>query len=337
MKFYSITEEPLKLYGLAVADAVKRRYWRISEEIIKEMPQYERLGKRCVGGRVRFCTDSPSITIKMTLVSVTPDICVPLSGASGADVYLGKGKGARFIGYISPLVYSEQEFTVEKTFYKGTEMELVTINLPRNDHLLGLEVGIEDEAQIKEAPEYTVKKPIVFYGSSITEGGCALRVGNAYTSLVSRWLDADYYNFGFSGSARGEEVFADYIGNMGEISAFVYDYDHNAHTPEHLEATHEKFFKIIRKAYPNVPMLFMTKPDVDWYPEDAKERREIIYRTYMNAKGAGDEKVWFLDGGTFFGEEGRSECTVDGTHPTDLGFTKMAQSVYPVLKEMLEL
>ena len=118
MKFYSITEMPLKIYGLAVADAQKRQFWRIPQEMIDALPQYEYLGRRCVGGRVRFCTDSPTVTIKMTLAKVTPDICVPLSGASGADVYVGKGKEARFIGYVSPLVYSEQEFTVEKTFEK---------------------------------------------------------------------------------------------------------------------------------------------------------------------------------------------------------------------------
>lgn len=337
MKYYSITEAPLKLYGLAVKDAENRRFWRLSPEILADMPQYEYLGRRCVGGRVRFCTDSPTVTIKMTLARVTPDICVPLSGASGADVYVGKGKEAKFIGYVSPLVYSEQEFTVEKTFCKGAEMELITINLPRNDHLLGMEIGVEDAATVKEAPEYTVDKPIVFYGSSITEGGCALRVGNAYTSLVCRWLDADYYNFGFSGSARGEKEFAEYIAGLKEISAFVCDYDHNAPTPEHLEATHEAFYQIVRKAHPEVPILFMTKPDVDWERADADRRREIIYKTYLNAQASGDDRVWFLDGGTFFGTEGRSECTVDGTHPTDLGFTKMAQTVYPILKEMLKL
>ncbi len=214
--------------------------------------------------------------------------------------------------------------------------ETVTINLPRNDHLLSMEIGIDEDAAIKEAPNYTIEAPILFYGSSITEGGCAARVGNAYTSLVCRWLDADYRNYGFSGSARGEQEFAKYITEHEKASAFVYDYDHNAPDVAHLRATHEPFFKTVREKFPDLPILMMSKPDTDSDIEDSKRRRDVIYQTYQNAVAEGDKRVWFLDGGTFFGKESRSECTVDGTHPNELGFMKMAEAVYPMLKEMLK-
>lgn len=272
----------------------------------------------------------------MTLAGTKEDINIPLSGSAGADIYLGKGTEAAYLGYIAPKIHTEGEITVEKTFDLTGEEVLVTINLPRNDHLLGMQIGIEERAKLWETPAYTVEKPIVFYGSSITEGGCAPRPGNAYTSIVSRWLDADYRNMGFSGSARGEKDFAEYLAGFPEMSLFVMDYDHNSPSPEHLAETHAPFFEIIRKAHPDVPVLFLSRPDTDAEPEDSIRRRDVVCATYEAAKRRGDEKVWFVDGHELFGKIGRSECTVDGCHPNTLGFLRMAERIYPVMQEMLK-
>lgn len=333
MKFYHITDAPLKIYGLAVKDREKRHFWKLPPEALEQFPRYSYLGRRAAGGRVRFCTDSGSLAVRMTLAQTKEDINIPLSGSAGADIYLGRGRESRFLGYIAPNIHVMEEITVEKTFEKARKMEIVTVNLPRNDHLLSMEIGIEEGALMEEAPEYSIAKPIVFYGSSITEGGCASRAGNAYTSILSRLLDADYVNLGFSGSARGEAEFARYIAGLEQMSVFVYDYDHNAPDAEWLEKTHEPFFKIIREKHPQVPVVMLSRPDTDKDLEDAARRREVIYRTYCNAQRNGDEKVWFLDGGQMFGTAGRSECTVDGTHPNALGFMRMAEYIYPVLSQ----
>ncbi len=336
MKYYHITDVPFKIYGLAVINREKRQYYRVTEGIMEKLPQYEFLGRRAVGGRVRFQTDSVNLCVRMTLAQTKEDINIPLSGSAGADIYSGRGKEARFLGYIAPKEHIMEEITVEKTFIKKEEMETITINLPRNDHLLSMEIGIDEGARLEPAEEYTYAKPVVFYGSSITEGGCASRVGNSYANLVCRWLDADFYNFGFSGSARGEMEFAEYIAGLPEMGLLVYDYDHNAPTAEHLEQTHERFFKRVRQAYPDVPVIMLSRPDVDGDEEDCAARREIVRKTYENAVSAGDKNVRFIDGFTLFGEEGRAECTVDGTHPNALGFMRMAEKIYPVMKEALE-
>lgn len=284
---------------------------------------------------MRFCTDSKSLFVKVTLAEAREDMNIPLSGSAGADIYTGKGKDCRFLGYVAPTAHVIHEITEEKSFQMSGKMETVTINLPRNDHLLSMEIGIENDAVMEEAPEYDISRPIVFYGSSITEGGCASRPGNAYTSIVSRWLDADYRNMGFSGKARGELLFAQYLARMEDMSLFVLDYDHNAPTPEHLSSTHEPFFKVIRQAHPDLPIVMVSRPDTDKFPEDSRKRRDIIERTFLGAKDAGDKKVWFVDGSTFFGLEGRAECTVDGTHPNALGFMRMAEKLYPLFREIL--
>ncbi len=87
MKLYDITEKPLKIYGLAVADSEKRQFFKLSEEALERFPQYGYLGRRAAGGRVRFQTDAKKLYVKMTLAGTKEDINIPLSGSAGADIY----------------------------------------------------------------------------------------------------------------------------------------------------------------------------------------------------------------------------------------------------------
>lgn len=334
-KMYSIMEKPLNIFGLSGINADKRQFFRLPPYMLEKMPQYEFLGKRSIGGRVRFVTNSGTLLVRMTLDACREDRSVPLSCSSGADIYLGRGKESVYVGYVSSTIHTMEEITVEGIFKKKPELEIVTINLPRNDLVLGMEIGIDENAVILEAPNYRISEPVVYYGSSITEGGCTGRVGNTYASIVSRWLDADFYNYGFSGSAKGEPEFAAYIASLPKISLLVYDYDYNAPDAEHLQNTHENFFKIIRRARPELPIVIMSRPNPDINPFETAVRKEIIIKTWQNAINSGDERVWFLDGGDFFGVEGRMECTVDGTHPNALGFMRMAEKIYPLLEQIL--
>ena len=81
-------------------------------------------------------------------------------------------------------------------------------------------------------------------------------------------------------------------------------------------------------------MIHKSRPDFDRDPEDSAKRREVIQMTYERAKAAGDRHVYFIDGERLFGTENREACTVDGCHPNDLGFMRMAEN-YPVLHSIL--
>ena len=128
---------------------------------------------------------------------------------------------------------------------------------------------------------------------------------------------------------------AEYIKNI-DMSAFVYDYDHNAETPEDLQRTHKPFFDVIRKQNPNLPIIMMTRPCGDLDAEDMERRRRIVLDTYENAVASGDKNVYFVDGKEMFGKEERHACTMDLIHPTDLGFMRMAEYILPTLKKALE-
>ena len=118
-------------------------------------------------------------------------------------------------------------------------------------------------------------------------------------------------------------------------SVFVLDYDYNAGDVQGLLDTHYPLYEKIRNAHPTTPIIFISKPDFE-YDAISADRREVIYNTYCKAKQSGDNLVWFIDGETLFGTHGRDDCTVDTCHPTDLGFSRMATVIYPVLKEALE-
>ena len=194
-------------------------------------------------------------------------------------------------------------------------------------------IGLEEDAIVEPPKEYTHKKPIVFYGSSITQGGCASHAGNCYTNMLSRRFDADILNLGFSGSALGETTMANYIANLN-MGIFVYDYDHNAPDTAHLEKTHEKMFKTVREKQPHVPIIMVSAADC--LNGTIPERAEIIRTTYENAVKAGDTNVYFVDGSTIYASVGRDLCTVDGVHPNDTGFYMMAQAIGNVIEQIYQ-
>ena len=332
MKKYNFKQSPLKVYGVNFDK--NGNIYRLPQEIADKVNENTaKRTKNAVGGRVRFKTNSKVIEIGIKLASNKIDWAIPLSGSVGADVFGGVGTEAKRLGIIAPRDYETTEFSGKVK--KSGENETVTINLPRNEPVVDLWVAVEDGAEISEPDEYTLTTPIVFYGSSITEGGCASAAGSAYTSIVSRWLDSDYINLGFSNAAHGELPTADYIAGL-DMSVFVYDYDYNARDAEELAATHEPFFKRIRKAQPDLPIIMISSSNFNNNPEVNAARREVIKTTYNNALALGDKNVYFIDGEKIYEGYEHSLCTVERVHPNDLGFMLMAKAVYPVLKEILK-
>ena len=137
-----------------------------------------------------------------------------------------------------------------------------------------------------------------------------------------------------SGNGKAEENMARHIASR-EMSLFAMDYDHNAPNPEHLQATHERLYRIVREAQPQLPIVMITRPDFDKNHADGTERRNIILATYNKAIAEGDQNVYFVDGERFFGNTDRDLCTVDGCHPTDIGFLRMADTMEFLFRRIL--
>lgn len=332
MKEYTYRDYPIKIFGIAHFDKHKSLR-RLPDELLEKIPSLSFLGKRVPGARLCFRTNSEKFKIKFEFETLSVDIGMSLYACQSAFVYVGNRQTSTFYGIVNPYNYESKCF--ENTFTKSDKMEDITVFLPRNEIIKNVSVFIEDNAEIEPPTPYKFSKPILFYGSSITEGGIACNVTNCYNAIISRHLDADYYNLGFSGNAKGEIEMADFI-NTVDISLFVYDYDHNAPTVEHLRATHEPFFKRIREKQPNLPIVMLTRPCAN-YRENEIARREIIYNTYKNAIAKGDKNVYFIDGETYFKNDPDKELFfIDTIHPNDWGFAKMANVIEPVIKKILE-
>lgn len=289
------------------------------------------LHRNTSGGRIRFYTDSSTITLAAISDMVTGMPHFTHIGANGFDLYLdGKPEGSFY-------AFWRQEgdlhyLLASKVLAHPGEVE---IYFPLYANVIDLKIGLERGSSILPTGKvYAKEKPVVFYGSSVTQGGCATRAGMSYEAILCRGLDLDFVNLGFSGSAKGEAEMAEYIASL-DMSAFVFDYDYNAWSVEHLRETHMPFFDIIRRAHPKIPIIMMSAPICDRNREFS-QRLEIIRETYENALYCGDENVYFLTGDDLLSGVG-NEGLIDHCHPTDLGFWSMASALLPVLKKALNL
>ena len=326
--FYDAETMPFRIYGITREGD---RFCRMPESVAKAVNEgVHQLYANTAGGRVRFVTDSCRIAISAKMDKICKMSHFPLTGSGGFDLYTDEEAGQCYCGTFMPPYEMEDGYESMISIPRERRERIITIHFPLYSDVKKLWIGLEQNAVVKPAPDYIHEKPIVFYGSSITQGGCASRPGNAYQAILSRRLDCNFINLGFSGSARGESVMADYIASL-DMRAFVMDYDHNAPTVEHLEQTHEAMFRRIRKAHPELPVIFMTRPKVRLL-EDEKARQEVVRRTYENARAAGDEYVRFLCGRDLITPQAQETATVDNCHPNDSGFASMAYALEKVLR-----
>ena len=332
MQVFNFKNAPLRVFGSPLFYKTGKLE-RLPDEVAAVITS-PYLGKRNPGARVCFRTNAPKFNVKIELGSCNLDIGMALYAAQSANVLIGDRKNPFYAGLLFPSKYGELVF--EKEIYKkdaNTDMEDVTIFLPRNEPVVDVEISVEDGYVVEEPTPYADIKPIVYYGSSITEGGCCTMPINAYNAIISNHLNVDYVNLGFSGSCKAEDEVCDYIRDNFDMSILVYDYDHNTPTEEHLEKTHERFLLRFREKHPDVPVIMMSRPLNVYKENDA--RRAIIRKTYENAIARGDKNVYFIDGESFFEGEDAYRCLVDMCHPNDLGFTLMAKRVEPVIREIL--
>ena len=325
VQFYNVDDEPFSIHGVW-RDG--ESYCRVPREVAERVSKgiYESRNN-CAGGRVRFKTDSPYVAIKVEYGVYECSTITPNVAMVGFDMYADDC----FAGAFRPPVIFEGEDLASVVELGEAKERVITISMPLYAEVKKLLVGVASGSKISHAPRYKHEKPIVFYGSSITNGAAASRPGATYTARLSRMLDSDYHSLGFGGLAKGEPAFAEYIAGL-DMSVFVLDYDHNAPTLEHLKNTHEPFFKAVREKNPDLPIVIVSRPNIGPLVE---ERFEIIKATYDNAVASGDKNVYLIKG-TDLLAEGDLDFTADKTHPSDLGYYFMAKGIYPTLKSIIE-
>ena len=271
--YLDVTKAPFVIGGIAHPDTNYGEFYRLDASKRDAYSNSNKILAECTaGGCIRFSTDADQISLKITLRSAITGMhhfCD--RGVFGIDAYVGTGTARKYVGKMM------QTFADSPTFNQGiialpSGANEVMINLPLYGGIAKFEIGIPENAKIGAPTKRTVK-PIAFYGSSITQGGCVSRPASSYANIICRALDADCANYGFSGSAMGELSVAEHIASR-ELSCFVMDYDYNSPSLEHLESTHEPFFKAIREKQPELPIVFVTHPFYDDITDGDQKRIE---------------------------------------------------------------
>ena len=338
--WYDVQSEPFEIYGL-VADAEKP-FSRMPRSVASLAS--ENVGILCerpAGGRIRFSTDSPYIAIKAVMPYVEPMAHMTLTGSAGFDLYVDENGKSEYACTFVPPANMKDGYECVRDMYPATRRELgdsicYTINMPLYNEVSKVYIGIKQGSKLGGGAKYRKVAPVVYYGSSITQGACATRPGNAYQAMISRKYNVDFRNFGFSGNCKGEAVLATYFSGL-DTSVFVCDYDHNTPNAEHLENTYFPFYEEYRKKQPNTPYIMVTRVDCLWNSVGMINAcREVIHNAYLKAKAQGDENVYFIDGSEIFKGAQRGSCLADGGHPTDIGFLRMSESIGSLVGKLIK-
>jgi lysophospholipase L1-like esterase len=295
------------------------------------------LSKDCSGLAIRFRTNSRTIAAKW---EVTEDAVMnhfAPSGIKGLDLYCLKSGKWQFVNSARPVGKISNTIIIERL--DGKEMEYM-LYLPLYDGLTNLEIGVETAATISsplvDSPRKN--KPVVFYGTSITQGGCASRAGMSYPNQLSRMLNRQIVNLGFSGNGQLDLEIAEAMSEI-DASCFVIDCMPNL-TIEQMNEKYVPFLEIIREKKPTVPILLV---EIIPYPHRnfdqsvspvLQEMNDILTRIYSDQKKKGDRNIYYLKAEKLIGND--SEGTVDGIHLTDLGFWRISQNMYPVIKKLIK-
>lgn len=290
------------------------------------------------GGRVRFKTDSG--TFKLRVRHSRPEIAMVhmcAVGMSGIDLYVGPPRRMKYMGSTKAI---EAQKTYTATFFQKQprKMQEFTLYLPVYNDLAQLEIGLESDAVLASPTRFRLPKPVLFYGTSITQGGCSSRGANGFVPLVGRKLGVDVVNLGFSGNGQSEPEVADLIAEL-DMACFVNDCVANMNG-ELMKTRYAAFNETIRVRWPKLPILLMTSirfaGENFWPSPKNDEKNAIVLQTYKAFRKRGDKNIHLLDSRKMIGFEA-DHPSVDGAHLTDLGFKQLADGVTPKVASLLGL
>lgn len=294
------------------------------------------LGKNTAGLAVRFRSNSTQIAAKWALYQDNVANHMSFTGIKGLDLYTLENNKWEFVNSARPSGKSNQTVIISDMEVKMREFMLF---LPLYDGVTALEIGIDSLSVISQTDVNLPNrhKPVICYGTSILQGGCASRPGMAYTNILSRWLNREFINLGFSGNAKLDYEIAELISGS-DASVILLDFMPNVNVQEIKEKT-EKFYRILRERSPDVPVIFIENPE---YPRAKfnlkeqnmiREKNEVLNKVFSHLIESGEKNIRLVSSKGMIGTD--NEATVDGAHFTDLGFIRCAEFLLPFLNEFV--
>ena len=333
IKYYG--EESFLLEGTFIHDSLKEnRYDRLPasyKEIVRE-PVWD-LSKHSSGLSIRFLSNSSVITAKWEVLNNFSMDHMPDTGIKGVDLYFKDNDEWQYINTGVPVGFNNEYKLVENMENELREYKLF---LPLYDGIKNIEIGVDSLSYVKK-PKSNEKKPIVFYGTSITQGACASRPGMAHTNIISRQLDRDVINFGFSGNGRMEESIANLISDSNPIF-YVIECMPNMYPPDLVSSNTIPLIDTIRAKDSDTPIILV---DLFTSPITALDKNAIKGTSEMNNAlksqydkmiNSGYNNIIYLETQSALGND--FEGTVDAVHFTDLGFIRYSDFLVKKFDEL---
>lgn len=325
------------LYG-KISDETNSRYERLPSRLegVSRDPVWY-LGRNSAGLYIRFRSNSTSIHARWESMFNNSMTHMTDTGTKGLDLYAlvdgewrhvcsaqpqGKKSERKIISNMDPV---EREYMLYLSLYDGVK---------------SLEIGVDEGASLDQPAvgRPSREKPVVMYGTSILQGGCANRPGMAHTNILGRCLDREVINLGFSGNALLDMEIAELMASVEDPGLYVLDYVPNA-SAEAIAEVGEDFFRIIRNAHPDVPVVFIedvifpTTMYDNRLLDEVTRKNEAQKMLYDRLKKSGQKKIYYIPAEGMIGDDG--EATVDGIHFTDLGAMRYVDHVLPVIRKAL--
>jgi hypothetical protein len=293
------------------------------------------LSRHSAGMCVRFVTDANAIQARWKVTSTR--LAMPhmaATGVSGLDLYVKSNKGWRWLGVGQPK--NEKDLTQTATLVTGIPpgAREYLMYLPLYNGVSSVEIGIAKDKFLAKGLAYPKDhKPIVFYGTSITQGGCASRTGMVHTAIIGRHLGYPVVNLGFSGNGRMEP---EVVKLIAEIDASVYVIDCLPNVAKNTGP----LVQILREKRPATPILLVEDRNysnsylLPGRKQHNDENQAALKAAYHQMLKDGVKGIHYVEGAHLLGDD--DEGTVDSSHPTDLGFLRQADAFEKALRPILK-
>jgi len=294
------------------------------------------LSLHSAGISIRFRTNATRIAVRWTPLNDAGMPHMAATGVKGVDLYAYEKDHWQYAGTGFPREKTNQAFLLNNG--DGVEREYV-LNLPLYDGVESLSIGVNTEAVISapKDPRLLSNKPVVYYGSSIAQGGCASRPGLAFTNILSRKLDRSFINMGFSGNGTFDSSVGD---GMARVNAALYVIDCNPNTKAELIYDGAvNLVRLLKNRQPAIPILLVEgfHYDTDFFKanrnQDVDKKRAELRRAYEALKKSGVKNLYYKKGDNLTGND--YEGTVDGVHPNDLGMMRIANALAPAIRSAI--
>lgn len=299
-------------------------------------------GRNSAGMAIRFSSNSARIGVRYNLTWNFHMAHMADTGIKGTDLYILNDDGKwEYVNTNRPYKKDSIQTKIYADDLPTKQMREYMIYLPLYDGVNWMEIGVDSSSIIQKPLLNTPRKEkkVVFYGTSILQGGCATRTGMVATNMIQRDLDVECVNLGFSGEGKMDMYMAEAMATIPDVVAYVLDPIPNCTKDMCRDLTYE-FVKKLRDERPGVPIIMVEGPMYSYTKYDKftknylAQKNDEWRKNYEKLKTDNPEGLYYVtaEGLSGFDNEG----TVDGIHFTDLGFRAYADKLITVLKDIVK-